>query len=128
MAHCHVLDGDVCAINTPNFIQGIQRLCEKYSAAGCPSASFTDDYCLLEIKYREGHEQPPGNESIGSISVTNLLFATGIVGLAKTQNLVSRLDRTSSTYGIKINTEQSKFMTKPRGWHQQFHKDARGGS
>ena len=60
----------------------------------------------------EDHE---GTVSIGGRSITNLRFADDIDGLAgeeeKLANLVERLDKASTAYGIEISAEKTKLMT-----------------
>ena len=60
----------------------------------------------------EGHE---GTVSIGGRTVVNLRFADDIDGLAGKEeelvNLVKRLDRTSTAYGMQISAEKTKLMT-----------------
>ena len=60
----------------------------------------------------EGHE---GTVSIGGRTVINLRFADDIDGLEGKEeelvNLVERLDRTSTAYGIQISAEKTKLMT-----------------
>ena len=60
----------------------------------------------------EDHE---GTVSIGGKTITNLRFADDIDGLAgeeeKLANLVERLDKASTAYGIEISAEKTKLMT-----------------
>ena len=53
--------------------------------------------------------KPPG------LSITNLRFADDIDGLAgeeeKLANLVERLDKASTAYGMEISAEETKLMT-----------------
>ena len=60
----------------------------------------------------EDHE---GTVSIGSRTITNLRFADDIDGLAESEeelaNLVKRLDKTSTSYGMQISAEKTKLMT-----------------
>ena len=53
--------------------------------------------------------------SIGKRAITNLRFANDIDGLAgeenKVANLVNRLDKTSSRYGMEIGGKRTKLMT-----------------
>ena len=58
----------------------------------------------------EDHE---GTVSIGGRAITNLRFADDIDGLAGEElaNLVERLDKASTIYGLEINTEKIKLMT-----------------
>ena len=60
----------------------------------------------------EDHE---GTVSIWGITVTNLLFADDIDGLAGEEkeqaNLVEHLDKTFTAYGMDISAEKTKLMT-----------------
>ena len=60
----------------------------------------------------EDHE---GTVSIGDRTITNLRFADDIDGLAgedeKLANLVERLDKASTAYGMEISAEKTKLMT-----------------
>ena len=60
----------------------------------------------------EDHE---GNFSIGGRKITNLRFADDIDGLAREEeelaNLVERLDKASTAYGMEISAEKIKLMT-----------------
>ena len=60
----------------------------------------------------EGHE---GTVSIGGRTITNLRFANDINGLAGEEeelaNLVERLDKASTAYGMEISAEKTKLMT-----------------
>ena len=60
----------------------------------------------------ENHE---GTVSIGGRTITNLRFADDINGLAGEEeelaNLVERLDKDSTAYGIEISAEKTKLMT-----------------
>ena len=60
----------------------------------------------------EDHE---GTVSIGGRTITNLRFADDIDGLAGKEevlaNLVERLDKTSTAYGMEISAEKTKLMT-----------------
>ena len=59
----------------------------------------------------EDHE---GTVSIGGRAITNLPFADDIDGLAGEEelaNLVQRLDKASTAYGIEISAEKTKLMT-----------------
>ena len=60
----------------------------------------------------EDHE---GAVSIGGRTITNLRFADDIDGLAGEEeelaNLVERLDKASTAYGMEISAEKSKLMT-----------------
>ena len=56
-----------------------------------------------------------GTVSIGGRTITNLRFADDIDGLAGEEeepaNLVERLDKASTAYGMKISAEKTKLMT-----------------
>ena len=60
----------------------------------------------------EDHE---GTVSIGGRTITNLRFADDIDGLAREEeelvNLVERLDKTSTAYGMEISAKKTKLMT-----------------
>ena len=59
----------------------------------------------------EDHE---GTVSIGGRTITNLRFADDIDGLAGEEelaNLVERLDKASTAYGMEIGAEKTKLMT-----------------
>ena len=60
----------------------------------------------------EGHE---GTVSIGDRTITNLRFADDIDGLAGEEeelaNLVERLDKASTAYGMEISAEKTKLLT-----------------
>ena len=54
--------------------------------------------------------------SIGGRTITNLRFADDIDGLAGEEelaNLVERLDKASTAYGMEIGAEKTKLMTTP---------------
>ena len=59
----------------------------------------------------EDHE---GNVSIGGRTINNLRFADDIDGLAgeeeKLANVVERLDKASTAYGMEISAEKTKLM------------------
>ena len=60
----------------------------------------------------EDHE---GTVSIGGRTINNLCFADDIHGLAGEEeelaNLVERLDKASTAYGLEISAEKTKLMT-----------------
>ena len=71
----------------------------------------------------EDHE---GTVSIGGRTITNLRFANDIDGLAGEEeelaNLVERLDKACTAYGMEISAEKTKLMTdKQQQWRQ--HRD-----
>ena len=61
----------------------------------------------------EDHE---GTVSIGGRTITNLRFADDIDGLAGEEeelaNLVERLDKASTAYGMEISADQHKDQSK----------------
>ncbi|WP_419619002.1 hypothetical protein, partial [Thiolapillus sp.] len=69
--------------------------------------------CLLPpFTALEDHE---GTVSIGGRTITNLRFADDIDGLAGEEdelaNLVERLDKASTAYGMEISAEKTKLMS-----------------
>ena len=60
-------------------------------------------------------EDDEGTISIGGRTVTTLRFADDINGLAGEEeelaNLVERLDKASTAYGMQISAEKTKMMT-----------------
>ena len=56
-----------------------------------------------------------GTVSIRGRTITNLRFADDMIGLAgekeEVANLVERLDKASTAYGMEISTEKTKLMT-----------------
>ena len=59
----------------------------------------------------EGHE---GTVSIGGRTITNLRLVDDIDSLAREEelaNLVERLDKASTAYGMEIGAEKTKMMT-----------------
>ena len=62
----------------------------------------------------EDHE---GIVSIGGRTITNLRFADDIDGLVGQEeelaNLVERLDKASTAYGMELSAEKTKLMTTP---------------
>ena len=116
-----------------NLIQAINNLYNKTTSAVLFSSSIGDWFrtkvgvrqgCLLSpilfnifleriiIDALEDHE---GTVSIGGRTVTNLRFADDIDGLAGEEeelaNLVRRLDKTSTAYGMEISADKTKLMT-----------------
>ena len=57
-----------------------------------------------------------GTVSIGGRTTTNLRFADDIDGLAGEEeelaNLVERLDKASTAYGMEISAEETKFLAQ----------------
>ena len=70
---------------------------------------------LLERIMTDALEDHAGTVSIGGRTITNLRFADDIDGLVGTEtelaNLVERLDKTSTAYGMQISAEKTKLMT-----------------
>ena len=70
---------------------------------------------FLERIMTDALEDHKGTVSIGGRTITNLRFADDIDGLAggekELANLVERLDRTSTAYGMQISAEKTKLMT-----------------
>ena len=66
----------------------------------------------------EDHE---GTVSIGGRTITNFRFADdidGIAGQEEVENLVERLDKASTAYGMEISAEKTKLITKQHQWPQ----------
>ena len=116
-----------------NFIQVIKNLYNKATSAVLFNSSIGDRFrtivgvrqgCLLSptlfniflerimTDAMEGHE---GTVGIRGRTVTNLRFADDIDGLAGEEeelaNLVERLDKASTAYGMESSGEKSKLMT-----------------
>ena len=70
---------------------------------------------ILERIMTDALEDHEGTVSIEGRTITNLRFADDIDGLAgeeeKLADLVVRLDKASTAYGIKISAEKTKLMT-----------------
>ena len=70
---------------------------------------------FLERIMTDALEDHQGTVSIGGRTITNLLFADGIDGLAGKEeelaSLVDRLDKTSAAFGMEISAEKTKLMT-----------------
>ena len=116
-----------------NLITVIQKLCEKATSAVCFNNSIGDWFktsvgvrqgCLLsptlfniilERIMTDALEDHARTVSIGGRTITNLRFADDKDGLAGTEteltNLVERLDKTSTAYGMQISAEKTKLMT-----------------
>ena len=116
-----------------NLITVIQKLYEKATSAVCFNNSIGDRFktsvgvrqgcllsptlfnILLERIMTDALEDHAGTVSIGGRTITNLRFADDIDGLAGTEtelaNLVERLDKTSTAYGMQISAEKTKLMT-----------------
>ena len=116
-----------------NLITVIQKLYEKATSAVCFNNSIGDWFntsvgvtqgCLLsptlfniflERIMTDALEDHAGTVSIGGRTITNLRFADDIDGLAGREtelaNLVERLNKTSTAYGMQISAEKTKLMT-----------------
>ena len=70
---------------------------------------------FLERIMTDALEDHEGTVSIGGRTITNLHFADDIDGLAGQEkeqaNLVERLDKASTAYGMEISAEKTKLMT-----------------
>ena len=69
---------------------------------------------FLERIMTDALEDHEGTVSIGGRKITNLRFADDIDGLAGEEelaNLVERLDKASTVYGMEISAEKTKLMT-----------------
>ena len=70
---------------------------------------------FLERIMTDALEDHEGTVSIGGRTITNLRFADDIDGLAGEEeelaNLVERLDKASTAYGMEISAEKTKLMT-----------------
>ena len=68
---------------------------------------------FLERIMTDALEDHEGTVGIGGRTIINLRFADDIDGLAGEElaNLVERLDKASTAYGMEINTEKTKLMT-----------------
>ena len=117
-----------------NLIQVIKNLYNKATSAVVFNGSIGDWFrttvgvrqgCLLsptlfniflERIMTDALEDHEGTVSIGSRTITNLRFADDIDGLAVEEeelaNLVERLNKASTAYGMEISAENTKLMTK----------------
>ena len=72
---------------------------------------------FLERIMTDALEDYEGTVSTGGRTITNLRFADDIDGLAGEEdelaNLVERLDKASTAYGMRISAEKTKIMTTP---------------
>ena len=119
-------------INT-NLINAIQNLYEKATSAVCFNGS-TGDWFRTTVGVRQGCPLSPtlfniflerimadaledhkSTVSIGGRTTSTLRFTDDIDGLAGSElqlaNLVQRLDKTSTAYGMQISAEMTKLMT-----------------
>ena len=116
-----------------NLIQVIKNLYNKATSAVLFNSSIGDWFrttvgvrqgCLLsptlfniflERIMTDALEDHEGTVSIGGRTITNLRFADDIDGLAGEEeelaNLVERLDKASTAYGMEISAEKTKLMT-----------------
>ena len=80
-----------------------------------PPSSPTLFNIFLERIITDASEDHEGTVSIGGRTITNLRFADDIDGLAGEEeelaNLVQRLDKASTAYGMEITAEKTKLMT-----------------
>ena len=81
---------------------------------GCLLSPTLFNICLERIM-TDALEDHEGTDSIGGRTITNLRFADDIDGLAGEEeelaNLVERLDKASTAYGMEISAEKTKLMT-----------------
>ena len=72
---------------------------------------------FLKRTITDALEDHKGTVSIGMRAITNLRFADDIDGLAGEEeelvNLVERLDKASTAYGMEISAGKTKLMTTP---------------
>ena len=116
-----------------NLIQVIKNLYNKATSAVLFNSSIRDWFrttvgvrqgCLLSPTLfnmflgrtmTDALEDHEGTVSIGGRTITNLRLAANIDGLAGEEeelaNLVERLDKASTAYGVKISAEKTKLMT-----------------
>ena len=116
-----------------NLIQVIKNLYNKAASAVLFNSSIGDWFrttvevrqgCLLsptifsiflERITTDALEDHEGTVSIGGRTITNLRFADDIDGLAGEEeelaNLVERLDKSSTAYGMEVSTKKTKLMT-----------------
>ena len=116
-----------------NLIQVIKNLYDKATSVVLFNSSIGDGFrttvgvrqgCLLsptlsniflERNMTDALEDHEGTVSIGGRTTTNLRFADDIDGLAGEEeeltNLVERLDKASTAYGMEVSAEETKLMT-----------------
>ena len=74
---------------------------------------------FLERITTDALEDHEGTASIGGRTITNLCFADNVDGLAGEEeemaNLVERLDKVSTAYGMEISAEKTKLVTNTSG-------------
>ena len=113
-----------------NLIRVIKNLYDKATSAVLSNSSI-GDWLRTTVKVRQGCllsptlvniflerimadalEDHKGTVSIGGRTITNLRFADDIDGLAGEEeelaNLVERLDKASTAYGMEISAEKTK--------------------
>ena len=80
-----------------------------------PPSSPTLFNIFLERIITDASEDHEGTVSIGGRTITNLCFADDIDGLAGEEeelaNLVERLEKAPTAYGMEISAEKTKLMT-----------------
>ena len=98
-----------------NLIQVIKNLYNKARVRQGCLLSPTLFNIFLERIMTDALEDHEGTVSIGGRTITNLRFADDIDGLAGEEeelaNLVERLDKASTAYGMEISAEKTKLMT-----------------
>ena len=126
-----------------NLIRVIKNLYDKATSAIVFNSSIGDWFrttvgvrqgCLLsptlfnmfmERIMTDALEDHEGIVSIGGRTITNLRFADDVDGLAGEEeelaNLVERLDKASTAYGMEISAEKTKLMISNTAGHQ--HRD-----
>ena len=84
------------------------------SRQGCLLSPTLFNIFLKRIK-TDALEDHEGTVSTGGRTITNICFADDIDGLAGEEeelaNLVERLDKSSTAYGMEISAEKTKLMT-----------------
>ena len=97
-----------------NLIRVIKNLYDKATSAVFLNSSIKNDHDMERIM-TDALEDHEGTVSIGGRTITILRFADDIDGLAGEEeelaNLVERLDKSSTAYGMKISAEKTKLMT-----------------
>ena len=115
-----------------NLIQVIKNLYNKATSTVLFNGSMGDWFrtivgvrqgCLLSTTFfniflerimTDALEDHEGTVSIGGRTITNLCFANDTDGLGEEEelaNLVERLDKASTAYGMEISAEKTKLMT-----------------
>ena len=94
-----------------------RRLVQNYSRSKTGLFGLTPTLfnIFLERIMAGALEDHKSTVSIGGRTISNLRFADDIDGLTVSElqlaNLVERLDKTSSAYGMQISAEKTKLMT-----------------